>query len=361
MGRAKCAITNCKGTQNYKIGLLCAKCFKGFDERKVNKGGRKVPLSEQELRLWTNHKEYTTARHKGKKNYCKGCLTITVGYKDALCYGCTSNLKSKRDAEDISAEDSDMLAKSENLKAAKRPKKLEHQKNHYQKKRKLIDQIRNRPIEKRNPAEKQIWQEYICALLSERRRTRRAEALRRYKFTSNYCGSTAALWPMLPGDDFQIHYIGHLLDTWNRNYSNQFDSISSLYDSGIKFHIDEIISVKYLCSQDDDGAILKIWNQVILWHKFNAQLLLGPENSSKGAAVDPAKVVEITEKVKAFYFNPCNRHYAINVVKRNIGTTERIIDEEGDGKEYSFTFPIEDWKQWYTSLNDGYNYDKDIN
>jgi len=124
-----------------------------------------------------------------------------------------------------------------------------------------------------------------------RRRGRRYQALRASRFTTNYCGSTAALWPMLPGDDFKSHYIDHLLKTWNRNYSKQFDSITSLYDSGIKFHIDEIISVKYLCSQDDDGAILKIWNQVILWHKFNAQLLLGSENSSKGAAPDPAKVV----------------------------------------------------------------------
>jgi len=40
-------------------------------------------------------------------------------------------------------------------------------------------------------------------------------------------------------------------------------------------------------------------------------------------------LVAFTAKVKAFYKDLDNQHYAINVVKRNIDTTEKIQDDVG--------------------------------
>jgi len=171
------------------------------------------------------------------------------------------------------------------------------------------------------------------------------------------CGSTGSLWPMIPGDDFQNEYTHDLLQTWNDRYpEDRHDTITSLYESKIVFHIDEIILVWFLSLRDD--LIPSVWNQVILWHKFNVRLLLSSENQSKGRKVDQAKVERITETVKAFYRNPGNQHYALNVVKCNIGTTKMIQDE--DNEDNYIAVLIDDWKQWYNNLTKEYDYDEDI-
>mmetsp|Transcript_3954 Transcript_3954/g.4621 ORF Transcript_3954/g.4621 Transcript_3954/m.4621 type:complete len:123 (+) Transcript_3954:274-642(+) len=107
-----CGITHCNNTHWGNIDTLCADCFGGLRKRVVNEGGHEKGLSTEELHVYTKHIE------KQKSKYCKGCLKITVQYKDALCYRCTSNLNRKRDAEDISSEDIDLLTTSENIKAS---------------------------------------------------------------------------------------------------------------------------------------------------------------------------------------------------------------------------------------------------
>lgn len=305
-----------------------------------------------------------------------------------ICFGCTSKLDRKRKADEISPDELEILNQSEASKDAHREQKRASD-NMYRKKKKKgkslvfsryhilllqtnfhlyhqyfseIDEIRLIPEGDRTPQEKRIWLSYLIYLLVRRRKCRRFQAFRSATgFITNYCGSTEALWNILPGESFQEKYCDYLLGTWNKNYPNeQFDTIEELFASNIEFHIDEIVSVWYLLLRDDDDFLHHIWNQVILWHKFNAQLLKGPENQSKGKEVDQATVDRITNEVKEHYLNPENQLYALYVAKCNIGTTEMLLDED-DGQEYTFSFPPEEWKKWYNSLNpQKYNYDEDI-
>ncbi len=193
-------------------------------------------------------------------------------------------------------------------------------------------------------------------MLKRRRGRRRDVFMSLGKKDSNYANSTLALWPMRDDEDTHEVFVKPLVATWNVNYYNDdFDDIDELHENVVT-NIDEICPCKFMMDQNIIER-LGVYAELILWSKFNAQLLTPGDNRQKHAKVDKGLLEEILGKVQEFYLDHNNQKYAINIVNKMIATQDQLQDEDEDN---IFCFSKEEWIGWYNNdLVPGYNYDQD--
>lgn len=173
-----------------------------------------------------------------------------------------------------------------------------------------IAAIKQMPKEERTDEQIALLFRYNQNCMLDRRRNRR-----RIIFTSlgvkksNYANSTLALWPMLDDEDPKEVFINPLVQTFNQNYHDillqKFETIDDLHDWYLT-QINEKIPCSFMVKAETLKK-LHVWCEIMLWSKFNAQLLTPHDNNSKHAKVDYDLFEEILGQVQRFYKDPQNK------------------------------------------------------